>query len=268
VLAQALEYHDLGLAVMALPRASKRPTTRWRRWQRAQPSQAELMAMFNGQPCNIAAICGVASDNLIGLDCDTPAVFAEVGGKLSGLGISTWTVARPPNGSPHDGGGLYLVRGPGSVKTSKAGALDVRGEGAYVLLPDSEHDHGGCYEFVAGGPPYPIFTIPDLRSPDFSWLPLRPWQPPAAEVPRSAWPLLLNKPGAVAAYDTRSEAEMALLCVLANAGLTFADALRLMRSSDTCIIPGATPGNGPKPTPAPSRPWHRTCEPGPSPGRG
>lgn len=107
--AKALEYRALGLAVFPLPWGEKDDARRWGTFAHAPPDERELHVLFNGEPQNIAVICGAASGNLLDLDADTPDVYAENLARLAGLGITTWTVRREPNGTPHDGGGAFIV---------------------------------------------------------------------------------------------------------------------------------------------------------------
>ncbi|MBU0492717.1 MAG: bifunctional DNA primase/polymerase, partial [Chloroflexi bacterium] len=148
------------------------------------------------------------------------------------VGIETWTVHRPPNGTPHDGGGQYWLRTPTPVKSGtmstlagQAVTLDLQGQGSYVLAPPSLHPGGGCYAFA--GRPSTIFTLPRLNALD--WLKLEP-APPAdstspRRIPRLAGRLLQGNPAAIGHYPTRSEAEAAICAALANAGFDFAEAL-------------------------------------------
>ncbi len=182
--------------------------------------------MFNGHDQNIAIVCGRPSNNLLVLDCDDAVTFHEVGARLAALGAETWTVQRPPSGSPHDGGGHYWLRTPQAVRSFKKNGLEVRGQGCYVLAPPSVHPGGGLYAFTQQ--PATIFTLSDLDA-LLPWLRLEP-APPSRNIPRLARRLLRGDPEAMNRYESRSEAEAAICAALVNAGFEFSDALRLFRS--------------------------------------
>lgn len=220
----ALDYYGAGLAPIALDRSHKDASFKWGKYKERAPTLAELRAMFDSGPKNIANVNGRASGNVFDLDCDNPTVFAEQAARLAELGIKTWIYSRPPNGSKHDGGGHILLRAPQAVKfKSLPGGLEVRGQGSFSVLPPSEHDHGGLYGFLTKPPT--IFTLPRLDA--LPWLPLEAADPPRPNIPRSAMRLLAGDPEFVSCYDSRSEAEAAICAALANAGFTFDGALGL-----------------------------------------
>jgi len=227
VLALALDYARHGLAVFALPYGKKGAALRWRQWQNEPPTDEELALMFNGEPQNVAVICGQASGNLLVLDADDPATFADTTARLAGLGVETWTAQRPPNGSPHDGGGHVYLRTPVPTKTATIDGLDLRGQGAYVIAPPSLHPGGGVYTFTTCPPT--IWSLPTMTA--LPWLPLTPAPPTErSTIPRLAWRLLAGDAETLARYHSRSEAESAVCASLARAGFAFADAIRLLRT--------------------------------------
>jgi len=225
---RALAYRDRDrLATIPLPHGSKEPECGFnlRRWlsRATLPAEHHLSRLFNGHPQNIAGVMGPPSLGAFALDCDTPTAFTDTGHRLVGLGIETRTIRRPMNGSDHDGGGTYLFRAPTAVRTAGRGDLEVRGKGAYILLPSSLHPSGGVYYDNA----VTIFELPDLRALD--WLELEP-APDTPNLPKSALVLLAGDQEAIARYASRSEAEHAICCALANAGFTFHQALNLFTS--------------------------------------
>lgn len=220
----ALNYLAHDLTPLPIPSGGKRPAigAHWRKWQNRRPSEAEVRAMFAHQDgANIAVICGRSSDDLVILDCESHATFQETNQRLAGLGIATWTVQRPPNGSKHDGGGHFWLRTPEPVCTRTLDGLEILGQGRYALAPPSEHPQGGHYDFV--WQPADIFRLPALDA--LPWLTLEPAKP-TPTVPRLAWRLLKADPATLARYPSRSEAEAALCASLARAGFAFDDALR------------------------------------------
>jgi len=220
-------YAELGLAPFALPYGQKRAVRCWERWQDVPPTQRELEAMFDGDEQNIAIISGRAGGGLLVLDADNERTFTEVAARLRADGIETWVVQRPANGSAHDGGGHFYLRTPRAVKSARIGsALEIKAQGKYVLAPPSLHPQGGLYRFVKRPPV--IFTLPSLDA--LPWLGLEPAELPRPGMPRLALRLLAGDPDYVGRYDTRSEAEAAVCCALANAGFTFGQALALFES--------------------------------------
>lgn len=221
ILNAALEYHDLDLAVFPLPAGKKKGYGRWGKFAEAPPDKPELEFLFRDGG-NIACLCGTPSGNLVALDCDGPAIYAETGQRLAADGISTWTVRRPPNGTAHDGGGTFLLRTPIPVASSGK-TPEVRAEGEYTILPPSLHEGGGLYYHEY--PPTALFTLPSLTA--LPWLHLAPAQdkPSSCALPRLAKHLLRGDPGAIAGYHSRSEAEAAICASLALAGFQFSDAV-------------------------------------------
>ncbi|MBU1747343.1 MAG: bifunctional DNA primase/polymerase, partial [Chloroflexi bacterium] len=237
-LAAAREYLAAGLAPIPLPYGAKAPAPgfSWRHWQDCPPGEAELALLFTADQQNVAIVCGRASGNLLVLDADDAPTAHQIGARLEAAGIATWMVRRPPNGTAHDGGGQYWLRTPRPARSGclamlagQAVALDLKGQGSYVVAPPSRHPGGSCYAFASR--PSAIFTLPSLDALD--WLPLEPARPTAAlprpRISRRAWRLLQGDPATVGQYPSRSEAEAALCAALANAGCTFADTLRLLR---------------------------------------
>jgi|GEM_PF-979385 len=233
-LAAAREYRAAGLAPIPLRHGGKEPAPgfRWRQWQDHPPSDQELATLFHDGQSNVAIICGRASGNLLVLDADNAPTAGVIEARLQAVGIETWTVRRLPNGTPHDGGGQYWLRTPEPVRSGtvpvlagQAVALDLQGQGSYVLAPPSLHPGGGRYAFASR--PLAIFTLPRLDA--LGWLKLVPIPPadppPSHRIPRLAGRLLQGDPETVRHYPTRSEAEAAICAALANAGFDFAEAL-------------------------------------------
>jgi len=229
-LSRALEYVDHGLAVFPLPHGVKVDGRAWTTYRDAPPDQREIVGLFSGNPQNIAVIGGEPSGNLLTLDADNPAIYDEINGHLAGLGIYTWTVRRPPNGTPHDGGGAFILRTPEPMKTAKRGDLDVKAEGSYFIAPNSLHPGGTVYYDET---PLPIFELPDLSA--LAWLNLQvaPDTPlfKLQDLSNKAWGILKGNPRWLAQYNCRHSAENALCCSLVRCGRTFDDALRLFRNN-------------------------------------
>ena len=224
-LEHAREYLAAGLAPIPVPAGRKAADTAWRQFQSHPPSKHELGLLFGANGGNIAIICGRSSDNLMVLDCDCPTTFRDTGDRLGGLGITTPIIRRPPNGTPHDGGGSYWLRTPVPVATRGLVDLEIRGQAAYVLAPDSEHPGGGRYYFE--NPGTAIHRLPTLDALD--WLTLEAASVTNRKIPPLAWRLFLGNQQTLDKYPTRSEAEAAVCASLARAGFAFGDALLLFQ---------------------------------------
>lgn len=219
----ALNYASAGVAVIPLPHGRKEPRARFplRYWLSRQfpPTERELLAMFNGHRGNLAALCGIPSDNLLVLDAETPERFSEHHAKLEAEGIETWAVATAR-------GGHHYLRAQEPVKSKPFGDWEIRGAFTYVLAPPSVHPTGVVYEFVRRSAE--IFELPALDA--LSWLTLeaariRPNIPSRTRKLLHGGDLVGQLVGAGQRYETRSEYEFAILCGLANAGFGFEDAL-------------------------------------------
>lgn len=222
----ARRYLAAGLAPIPVPARTKAADTAWRQFQIHPPSQHELGLLFSTNNTNIAIVCGRSSDNLLVLDCDSPTTFEDTGHRLGGLGIHTPIVRRPPNGTPHDGGGSFWLRTPVPVATRHLADLEMRGQAAYAMAPDSEHPGGGRYYFE--NPGADIHRLPTLDALD--WLTLIPASTTHRKIPRLAWRLFQGDKPTLDRYQTRSEAEAAACASLARAGFAFADVLRLFQT--------------------------------------
>ena len=94
----ALSYHDLGLTPIPCNRDDKTPAIRWSRWQQERPTQRQIIQWFEEGGRNIALVCGLSSQNMFVLDCDSKDSFEQTEKHLATLHISTWVVQRPANG--------------------------------------------------------------------------------------------------------------------------------------------------------------------------
>lgn len=214
----ASDYASHGLGVYpALPQ-SKEPAGSWRAFQWQPPSESEREALFSiNCNLNIGVICGAASGNLAALDCETPRAFEEQLRHVERAGYGeTWTVGS------NRGGHIYL-RLPVTVKPiGKVNDVEVRSQGQFILLPPSQHPNGPFYEFI--NRPQEIIQVGSLS--ELDWLPLE-----AAStvhelpLPRKARQLLVGYSSQ--RFQSRSEAEQAIMTVLVNASFTFNQILSL-----------------------------------------
>ena len=77
LLADALEYHHMGLAVLPLERRSKTPARAWKRWTHQTQTEQVVRSLFEDHDGNIGIIGGAVSGNLVVLDFDDRSAFDE-----------------------------------------------------------------------------------------------------------------------------------------------------------------------------------------------
>jgi len=139
--------YDQGLSIMPLrthpPVDRKKPALEiWKHLQEKRASWKQIMKWWQTGKHNIGVICGRISGNLVVLDFDE----AKVGYKLFGktIGKTTFVVK-----TGRKNGGIHVYfRTIFPVRKFKIEelAIDVQGEGAYVVAPPSIHESGKQYE--------------------------------------------------------------------------------------------------------------------------
>lgn len=145
-------YSGLGWSVIPVQPRSKIPMVSWTQYQFSRPSAQTLAAWFNHDcPVNIGVVTGKVS-NIIVLDVDDPN--AVQGKQL------------PPTPCSRSGGGglHYFFKWPGfTVKnfTRKIPGVDLRGDGGFVVLPESFHASGNVYEWLIDPLDTPTADAPD-----------------------------------------------------------------------------------------------------------
>lgn len=140
----ALLYLQKGWSIV--PCIGKKPAIAWGEFTTRPPTEAEVRAWWKRWPtANIALITGKVS-GVVAVDVD-----AYKGGKPEPIfeGNPTQLISRT------GGGGFHLVYGyPGQHvpnRVIKDLAVDVRGDGGYIILPPSSHASGRQYEWVRSG---------------------------------------------------------------------------------------------------------------------
>jgi hypothetical protein len=172
---------SLGLCVIPVPRPragalvgepgdGKVPAIAWRVYQTRRATEAEIAAWFATDQ-NIAIVTGAVS-GVVAIDADSPEACRSVTKHLPYTPWQTQTAR-----------GFHLFyRHPGRPVPNRARietrdghlAIDVRGDGGYVIGPGSRHASGATYQ-QAGD-----WNVPREQLPVFwaGWL-ARPQRPPA-----------------------------------------------------------------------------------------
>lgn len=174
---RALAFLRLGISVIPLPLGTKRPTLPWKPYQTRLPTEDEVRAWWSEGERNIALVMGAVS-GLIAVDCDDEQAEAWAAANLPRTTIGTRTKK----------GKHRFYRHPGTVVPNKARintgegklALDVRGDGGYVLAPGSLHPDGGEYIPLGTWTRENLANLPVF---DVRLLGLEPDAPPAPPVP-------------------------------------------------------------------------------------
>jgi hypothetical protein len=118
------------------PGDGKVPALRWRNYQERLPTEAELAEWFSYAPMNMGIVTGAISDVVV-IDCDSPTAMAWAKRRLPYTPWQTRTIK-----------GYHLFyRHPGVrvMNRSRIGthenrvAIDVRGDGGYVIVAPSAH---------------------------------------------------------------------------------------------------------------------------------
>ena len=168
-LAQARRLRALGFSVIPVPRPrpgitdGKRPTIKWKAYQTRLASDSELVRWFCGAPMNLAIVTGQISGVVV-IDADSPAALAWIKQNLNYTPWQTKTSKgfhlyyRHPG--RHVGNRVKITTPDGKL------ALDVRGDGGFVIAAGSVH--GAGHRYIEAGD----WTQPRSRVPPFwpAWI--------------------------------------------------------------------------------------------------
>lgn len=236
----ALDHPDAPLATEP-DQIGKVPVAAWKLFQIARATDDNFAVWFgNGRPRNAAIVTGAISGVVV-VDCDSPEAeeWAE------------WNLPPTPMQTKTAKGSHRFYRHPGVPVPTKARitgdglALDVRGDGGYVVAPGSLHRTRVVYTRVGSWPPVaelPVFDLAWLAGPPAAASDTRPTTPPPPldrdrRLTR-ARAYLAKVPGAVAGQGG-DEATYIVACRLArDFDLDPADALTVFAEwNRTCLPP-------------------------------
>jgi bifunctional DNA primase/polymerase-like protein len=142
VLAGARHLRRLGLSVFRIPYGSKIPDRPWKEFQSRFATDAELVDWFDGPSLNIGVITGAISDVVV-IDADALDALRWCTRRLPYTPWQTKTVRGFHLFYRHPG---VPVRNCARLETREGRlAIDVRGDGGYVIAPGSVHPSGVTY---------------------------------------------------------------------------------------------------------------------------
>ena len=242
----AVEYRDRGYSV--IPLVGKKPAlASWKEFQGRRASHGEIAVWFGeasrlrGVVNNVGIITGAVS-GLVVIDCDSKA---DTKHWLENFPESPLMVE---TGS----GGLHVYyQLPEDARVTNrirvfGRAIDVRGEGGYVVAPPSRHPNGSLYRWVSWGS-YSLSDVP-VFNPD--------WVQDARDQvlsPRLNQRLPTKNPWSISSVRRRIERIQSIsgsgghsdcfhvACILFEAGLSQADALtEILRWNETNAHPAWT----------------------------
>ena len=155
---QALALRSRGLSVIPIQHGGKKPVVKWAWFQTHHATEAQVAAWFGGVPRNIGIATGAIS-GLVVVDVDSADAHAWAAANLPPTPMRTQTAK----------GEHWFYRHPGVPVPNRAHvgalALDLRGDGGYVLAPGSLHPSGVLYRAAGTWP-----AIDDLPMFKPEWL--------------------------------------------------------------------------------------------------
>jgi bifunctional DNA primase/polymerase-like protein len=178
-----------GLSVFPVPRPrpgvppgepgdGKVPAIRWKELQNRLPTWGDIVRWFGREPVNIAAATGGGVSDVVVIDADAPEALRWCTQHLPYTPWQTQTARGFHLWYAHPG---VSVRNRARLETRDGRlAIDVRGDGGYVIAPGSLHASGAVYEFAGD------WTVPGTELPRFcpSWI----QRPPRPALPRPDTP--------------------------------------------------------------------------------
>jgi hypothetical protein len=154
-----------GAATPGQPGDGKVPAIAWREYQTRLPTDDELVAWFSGEPMNLAIVTGGISGVVV-VDADDPAALHWCV-HYHRLPYTPWQTATSRGYHLFYRHPFVRVANRARLKTPAGPlAIDVRGDGGYVIAPGSVHASGAFYEFAGdwSRDDVPLFSLRWLQS--------------------------------------------------------------------------------------------------------
>lgn len=133
----------------------KIPLLKWTKWQKRRPQESDLKSWWARWPwANVGLVTGEQSDIVV--------VDLEVDASLNGYPVPPTVIAQSGSGGRH-----YYFRHPGrpvETKTRILGpepAVDVRGDGGFIVVAPSGHSSGERYDWILGPEDEELAELPD-----------------------------------------------------------------------------------------------------------
>ena len=165
-LQEALNYESLGLSLMPIAGNKKPPAGfQWKRYQNEKPDKTELCGWFsNPDLAGLAVILAPVSGGLYMRDFDVSTSYDLWARAFPDLAASL------PTAVAHRGPHVYF-KSSDTLKTTKLGDGELRGVGAYTVLPPSIHPSGKRYSWRI---PLSTASVPTVNAFDVGFM--QNWQ--------------------------------------------------------------------------------------------
>jgi PAS domain-containing protein len=232
-LEDALAVWRRGLSVIPVPRPDathdgKKPTIAWKEYQTRLATEDEIRAWFAAEQ-NIAIVTGALSGVVV-VDADSPETLQWIRRRLPYTPWQTKTARGFHLFYRHPG---VQVRNAARLDTGDGRiALDVRGDGGFVIAPGSIHASGAVYEFAGD------WTVTKDKLPRFwpGWIrrPERPTSPqptrlrPTGDVIERARKYLASIPVPIIGAGSDQQTLYAAARMVRGFGLAESDAVDLL----------------------------------------
>ena len=160
-LATACDLWGRGLSVIPVEPRAKRPAVAWQEYQSRRATAEEIDRWFGtGASRNIGIVTGAVS-GIVVVDVDSGEAAAWADAHLPATPMRVRTAHGEHRYYRHPGG---TVRNRARLRTGvQTIALDVRGDGGYVVGPGSTHESGNVYERVGEWPPIEQLPVFECR---------------------------------------------------------------------------------------------------------
>jgi hypothetical protein len=144
-LERARFFAALGLTVIPLRARDKVPAIGWKRYQYSQPTDDDLIAGFDRatKDLNIGIVTGRVSGVVV-VDTDNPEAETWVAAHLPATPMATHTARGVHRFYRYPAEGLSSR--PKRLVGPTSAAIDIQGDGRYVVAPGSVHPSGFIYE--------------------------------------------------------------------------------------------------------------------------
>lgn len=153
----ALEYEKLGMSVIPCLSGQKKPAIAWQGFQQRRATPEEIVDWWHQWPtANIGIVTGKIS-NLLVVDLDKYKKEFDNTVELEYFDSISTPVVESPNGGNH----LYFSYAEGiSIASGVFPAVDIRGEGGYIIAPPSVNGNGKPYNWIVSLKEQSIAALP------------------------------------------------------------------------------------------------------------